>query len=116
VKKSCRDRVYPTRRQQEALAAQLAEACTLYNAALQERRDFHHRTARMLVNRYGLMAVEDLHVKGLARRMFAKSILDAAWGAFILILLGKAAEAVRLGVKGDAQGPSQRCPCGAPWT
>jgi putative transposase len=68
----------------------------------------------MLVNRCGLIAVEDLHIKGLARSRFAKSILDAAWGAFILILLGKAAEAARLGVKVHAPGTSQRCPCGAP--
>lgn len=78
-----------------------------------QRRDFHHKAARMLVNRYGLIAVEDLNVKGLARSIFAKSILDAAWGAFILILLGKAAEAARVGVKVEAQGTSQRCPCGA---
>ncbi|HEX8030302.1 MAG TPA: transposase [Vicinamibacterales bacterium] len=32
-------RAYPTRQQSEALTAQLAEACRLYNAALQERRD-----------------------------------------------------------------------------
>jgi putative transposase len=56
-----------------------------------QRRDFHHKVARHLVNRYGLIAVEDLNIKGLARSMFAKSILDAAWGTFILILLGKAA-------------------------
>jgi putative transposase len=79
-----------------------------------QRRDFHHHVARRLVNRYGLIAVEDLNIKGLARSMFAKSILDAAWGAFILILLGKAVEAGRLGVKVDAPGTSQRCPCGAP--
>jgi putative transposase len=79
-----------------------------------QRRDFHHQVARMLVSRYGLIAVEDLNIKGLARSMFAKSILDAAWGAFILILLGKAVEAGRLGVKVGAPGTSQRCPCGAP--
>jgi putative transposase len=79
-----------------------------------QRRDFHHQVARQLVNRFGLIAVEDLHLKSLARSMLAKPILDAAWGAFILILLGKAAEAARLGVKVDASGTSQRCPCGAP--
>ncbi len=79
-----------------------------------QRRDVHHKVARMLVNRYGLMAVEDLNIKGLARSMFAKSILDAAWGTFLLILLAKAEEAVRVGVKVDASGTSQRCPCGAP--
>jgi putative transposase len=79
-----------------------------------QRRDFHHQVARQLVNQFGLIAVEDLHIKSLARSMFAKSILDVAWGAFILILLGKAVEAGRLGMKVDASGTSQRCPCGAP--
>src|SRR5436853_4299151 len=32
-------RLYPSRTQIEALTAQLSEACRLYNAALQERRD-----------------------------------------------------------------------------
>lgn len=32
-------RLYPTRAQADALTAQLSEACRLYNAALQERRD-----------------------------------------------------------------------------
>jgi putative transposase len=43
VKKSFRYRVYPTRRQREALEAQLGEACRLYNAALQERRDAYSK-------------------------------------------------------------------------
>jgi putative transposase len=79
-----------------------------------QRRDFHHQVARMLVNRYGLIAVEDLNIKGLAGGMLAKAVHDAAWGAFLLILLGKAVEAGRVGVKVYAPGTSQRCPCGAP--
>jgi putative transposase len=43
VKRSYRYRLYPTRRQREALTAQLTEACTLYNAALQERRDAYRK-------------------------------------------------------------------------
>jgi putative transposase len=37
-------RVYPTRKQTEALEAQLANACTLYNAAIQERRDAYRKS------------------------------------------------------------------------
>jgi putative transposase len=66
-----------------------------------QRRDFHHQIARQLVNRYGLIAVEDLHLKGLARSLLAKPILNAAWGAFILILLGKAVEAGRFQIPPD---------------
>ncbi|HZA23134.1 MAG TPA: transposase [Dehalococcoidia bacterium] len=39
MRKTFRYRLYPTREQSEALEGQLAEACRLYNAALQERRD-----------------------------------------------------------------------------
>jgi putative transposase len=79
-----------------------------------QRRDFHHQIARRLVNRYRLIAVEDLNIKGLAGGMLAKAVHDAAWGAFLLILLAKAVEAARVGVKVYAPGTSQECPCGAP--
>jgi putative transposase len=47
------------------------------------RRDFHHKTARTLVNRYGLIGVEDLNVNGLASSMLAKSVHDAGWSQFL---------------------------------
>src|ERR1043165_6292926 len=37
--KTYRYRIYPTRRQEQILDAQLAVCCELYNAAIQERRD-----------------------------------------------------------------------------
>lgn len=36
--RTCRYRLYPTRRQVEALETQLGFACDLYNAALEQRR------------------------------------------------------------------------------
>jgi putative transposase len=39
VRKSFKYRLYPTKKQQALLDVQLREACRLYNAALQERRD-----------------------------------------------------------------------------
>lgn len=39
MRKTFKYRLYPTRKQTEALTDQLGEACRLYNAALQERRD-----------------------------------------------------------------------------
>ena len=39
IRKSFKYRLYPTEAQIVALNEQLAEACRLYNAALQERRD-----------------------------------------------------------------------------
>lgn len=47
-----------------------------------QRADFHHKVSRALVNENGLIAVEDLNCKGLARGMMAKSVNDAGWAAF----------------------------------
>jgi putative transposase len=74
-----------------------------------QRTDFHYRVAHNLVNKYDLIAVEDLNIKGLARTRLSKSILDAAWGAFIKIL---DAVAVKRGVrviKVNPHGTSQNC-------
>ena len=49
--KSFKYRLYPTRVQAEALEVQLVEACHLYNAALQERRDAW-KMARKSLNYY----------------------------------------------------------------
>jgi putative transposase len=78
-----------------------------------QRADFHHKVARTMVNRYGLIAVEDLNVKGLASGFLAKSVNDAGWSSFITKLADKAAEAGRVLVKVDPRGTSQTCLCGA---
>ena len=44
-----------------------------------QRRDFAHKLSRNLVDRYSLIAVEDLNISGLARAMLAKSVHNAAW-------------------------------------
>jgi putative transposase len=78
-----------------------------------QRADFHHKVARTLVNAYGIIAVEDLHIKGLASGMLAKPVNDAGWSAFIAKLVYKAAEAGRQLVHVDPRGTSQTCLCGA---
>jgi len=55
-----------------------------------QRKDFHHKTARKLVNQYGFIAHEDLNTKGLSRGMLAKQVNDAGWGNFLNILRFKA--------------------------
>jgi len=74
-----------------------------------QRRDFHHKAARALVEQYGLIAVEDLSTKGLAGSMLAKSVHDAGWGQFISILSDKAACAGRTLVKVHPAGTTQAC-------
>lgn len=84
-----------------------------HNHIRDQRRDFHHKESRKLVNRYGLIAVEDLNVKGLARGWLGKSMLDVAVAAFINMLTYKAEDAGGLVVKVDPRGTSQTCICGA---
>ena len=78
-----------------------------------QRADFQHKLSHQLVNKYGLIAVEDLNVKGLSGGMLAKSVHDAGWNCFIQKLSYKAECAGRVVVKVDPCGTSQTCVCGA---
>jgi putative transposase len=78
-----------------------------------QRRDFHHKEARKLVNNYGLIAVEDLNVKGMARGLHPKSVHDAGWAQFLGMIVYKAAGAGRRTVQVNPNGTSQTCLCGA---
>ena len=93
------------------------EAVRLFQSAQahvrHQRADVQHKLARSLVDRYGLIAVEDLNIKGLAAGMLAKSVQDASWSAFVDKLAYKAEHAGRVLVKVDPRGTSQHCTCGA---
>ncbi len=78
-----------------------------------QRKDFQHQEACKLVQRYGVIAVEDLTVKGLAGGMLAKSVQDAGCGGFLQILAYKAESAGRKLFAVDPRGTSQTCVCGA---
>ena len=99
-----------------------------------QRKDFHHKAARKLVNRYQVMIFEDLQVHNLtkapapkqdedgkylpngaaAKAGLNKSILDAGWSTFIGMVSVKAAWAGRTVVFVDPSRTSQLCPnCGA---
>ena len=75
------------------------------------RHDFAHQTARRLVNRYGVIAVEKLNVKGMVKNhCLAKSISDASWSMFRSILVQKAESAVnRTVVEVNPHYTSQMC-------
>ena len=88
-----------------------------YRKVRNSRRDFHHKTARVLVNGCDVIALEKLNTEGMARHPKPKpdpdrpgeylpngatskaglnrSILDAGWAQFASILAGKAEEAGR---------------------
>jgi putative transposase len=88
----------------------LSRAC---GTVRRRRADFHHKLSRRIVNEFGLIAVENLNVRGLARSALSKSVHDAGWSLFIDKLTYKAASAGRVLVKVDPSGTSQTCPCGA---
>lgn len=81
----------------------------LHKHVAAQRRDFQHKLSHRLAGEFGLLAVEDLNVQGLARSHVAKSIHDAAWGSFLLMLRYKAEEAGSVVVEVDARGTSQVC-------
>lgn len=79
-----------------------------------QRNDFHHKLSRQLVNQHGLIAVEDLNIKGLARTRLARPILDAGWGQFLDKIAYKAEDAGRVFVRVNPNGTTQKCSgCGA---
>jgi putative transposase len=98
-------------------SARRREAVRLFQAAQahvrRQRAEMQHQLSRRLVDRYRLIAVEDLNIKGLATGMLAKPVHDAGWASFITKLAYKAASAGRVVVTVDPRGTSQHCLCGA---
>ena len=112
------------RRAKEALAAR-------HRKIANQRRNFHHRAARALVARYDLLVLEDLKIRNMARRPaprpdldrpgrflpngaaaktgLNRSIHDAGWARFVLILRAKAEEAGHVVIDVDARHTSDRC-------
>ncbi len=86
-----------------------------------QRKDFHHKLARKLVNTYDTIVhghghspyLEDLNILALSRTPVAKGVHDAGWAQFLEILAYKAAEAGRRVIAVDPRYTSQDCPvCG----
>jgi len=75
------------------------------------RRDnFTHQESRQIVDRFGVICVEDLQVNRMTHNhCLAKSIADASWSAFFAHLSGKAEEAGRQLVKVNPAYTSQTC-------
>jgi putative transposase len=102
----------------------------LHRTLANQRRDFHHQTARKLVDACDVIAVEDLAITNMTRSASGtaeapgrnvaakaglnRSILDAGWGQFLAILLAKAEGAGRRVVKVNPRDTSIICClCGA---
>jgi putative transposase len=78
-----------------------------------QRSEFQHKFTFWLVQNFGVIAVEDLNVKGLAGGMLAKSVHDVSWAAFFSKLTYKAENAGRALKAVNPRGTSQTCMCGA---
>ncbi len=83
-----------------------------------QRDDFLHKLSRMYVNKFDIICVEDLDVKGLKEkghnRGMHRSIHDASWSKFIFMLSYKAQSAGRKLIKIDPRNTTQRCSaCGS---
>jgi len=60
------------------------------------RKDFHHKEAKKLVDRFDTIRVEDLNIRGMVRNhSLAKAINDVGWGQFFSLLKTKAESAGR---------------------
>lgn len=74
------------------------------------RRDFAHQESRKLINRFGVICIEDLTINRMVgNHCLAKSISDAAWSKFFDCLAYKAEEAGRQLVKVNPAYTSQTC-------
>jgi len=80
-----------------------------------KRSNFAHQLSRKLVNTYGVIAFEDLNIKGMMQNgHLAKSIGDVAWGQFQTYTKNKAENAGSVVVMVDPKNTTQECSrCGA---
>ena len=87
--------------------------CKIHEHMANRRLDFLHKESTKLVQAYGTIGVENLHVAGLAKGTLAKHVQDASWARFIQLLAYKAEDAGRRLVEVDCAYTSQTCPeCG----
>jgi putative transposase len=74
------------------------------------RKDFAHKLSRKWVDRFGMIAFENLHIHNmLQNHCLAKSISDAAWNQLISYTTYKAGNAGRVVVSVDPRNTSKQC-------
>ena len=94
----------PERRKKRRVVARVHERISW------RRNDFTHQHSRRIINRFGLIAVEDLEVnRTVHNHCLAKSISDAAWSGFRQLLSMKAEWAARKFVAVNSAYTSQTC-------
>jgi putative transposase len=82
----------------------------LHEKLANQRMDYAHKESRKLVNKYGLIAFEDLNIQGMVKNHYlAKSIVDAGWNRLVQFVMYKAESAGRQVVQVNPYNTSQRC-------
>lgn len=85
----------------------------LHQRIASQRLDFHHKLSRRLVDEYGVIFVEKLNIDSLCQSHVSKSMRDAGWGQFLLMLSYKSENDGGERAEVDARRTSQLCPmCG----
>jgi putative transposase len=85
-------------------------AARIHEHIANQRRDFLHKTARSYVNRYDVIAVEDLQVENMLQcRPLARSISDASWSMLRTLLESKAEYAGRKVIAVAPHWTTQKC-------
>ena len=80
------------------------------HAATARARSNHlHQASARLIRDYDVIAVEALNLKGLARSLLARDVLDASWARFISILRYKAEKAGACLIEVDPRNSTQDC-------
>jgi putative transposase len=74
-----------------------------------QRKDFHYKTAKKLLDKGKNIGHEALTIKSIARTRMAKSTHDAGWGQFLQILSIKAERAGLMTVAVNPNGTTQDC-------
>lgn len=130
---AAQQRLQRAKRASHNRAARRETVAARHRKIANRRKDFHHKQARELVARYELLAVEDLKIANMVRRVKPKpdpdnpgqflpngaraksglnrSISDAGWGQFVSILRAKAEDAGRIWIEVNPRHTSDRCEC-----
>jgi putative transposase len=80
-----------------------------YEKLANSRLDFLHKTSRNLVNRYSVISLENLDIKGMIQEKFGKQINDAGWNMLASMLCYKAEGAGCRVVFVNPKGTTQQC-------
>ena len=82
----------------------------LHERIVNQRRDFHYKTAHRLYSQYDAVAVEELTIANMVQNHhLAQSISDAAWGHFVQALGSKAENAGCHLLFVSPNGTTQKC-------